>query len=60
VISDLVGAVVIIASGNIPDLSTNLIVIEKVLIKLYFLKIQKPYIIIAAAIIGLILKTFVV
>ena len=60
VIGALVGAVVIIATRSITDLSTALIAIATVFIVLYFKKIQEPYIIIVAAIVGLILKTFVV
>ena len=59
VIGALVGAVVIIATRSITDPATALIAIATVFI-LYFKKIQEPYIIIVAAIIGLILKTFVV
>ena len=60
VIGALVGAVVIIATRSITDLATALIAIAKVFIILYFKKIQEPYVIIVAAIVGLILKTFVV
>lgn len=58
VIGALVGAVVIIATRSITDLATILIAIATVFVLLYFKKIQEPYIIIVAAIIGLILKTF--
>jgi len=58
VIGALVGAVVIIATRSITDLATILITIATVFVLLYFKKIQEPYIIIVAAIIGLILKTF--
>jgi chromate transporter len=58
VIGALVGAVVIIATRSIIDLATILIAIATVFVLLYFKKIQEPYIIIVAAIIGLILKTF--
>lgn len=60
VIGALVGAVVILATRSITDFATTLIAIATVFIILYFKKIQEPYIIIVAAIIGLILKTFVV
>ena len=60
VIGALVGAVVIIATRSITDLVTILIAIVTIFILLYFKKIKEPYIIIGAAIIGLILKTFVV
>jgi chromate transporter len=58
VIGALVGAVVIIATRSITDLATILIAVATVFVLLYFKKIQEPYIIIVAAIIGLILKTF--
>jgi len=58
VIGALVGAVVIIGIRSITDLATILIAIATVFVILYFKKIQEPYIIILAAIIGLILKTF--
>ena len=57
VIGALVGAVVIIATRSITDLKTALIAIATVFVILYFTKVQEPYIIIIAAIIGLILKT---
>ncbi len=57
VIGALVGAVIIIATRSITDLATILIAIVTILVLLYFKKIQEPYIIAIAAIIGLILKT---
>lgn len=59
VIGALVGAVVIIATGSIIDLSTALIAVATVFATLYK-KIQEPYIILIAAIIGLLIKTFMV
>lgn len=59
VIGALVGAVVIIGTRSITDLATILIALATVLVILYFKKIQEPYIIIIAAIIGLILKTLI-
>lgn len=59
VIGALVGAVVIIGTRSITDLATVLIAVATVFVILYFKKIQEPYIIIVAAIIGLILKTFI-
>jgi len=50
--------VIIISNRSITDLTTTFIAIATVLVLLYFKKIQEPYIIILAAIIGLILKTF--
>ncbi len=60
VIGALVGAVVIIAMRSITDLATILIAISTVLILLSFKKIQEPYLIAVAAIIGLVIKTFMV
>ena len=60
VIGALVGAVVIIAIRSITDFATVLIALATVFVLLYFKKIQEPFIIIIAAIIGLILKLFVV
>ena len=59
VIGALVGAVVIIGTRSITDLATVLIAIATVVVMLYFKKVQEPYIIIIAAIIGLILKTLI-
>lgn len=59
VIGALVGAVVIIATRSITDLATILITLATVFVILYFKRVQEPYIIIVAAIIGLILKTLI-
>lgn len=59
VIGALVGAVIIIAMRSITDLATTLIAIVTILVLLYVKKVQEPYIIIVAAIIGLILKTLI-
>ncbi|MBV9961798.1 MAG: chromate efflux transporter [Parafilimonas sp.] len=59
VIGALVGAVVIIAIRSIVDIPTALIAVATVLALIYVKKIQEPYIILIAAIIGLILKSFV-
>jgi chromate transporter len=58
VIGALVGSVVVIAVRSIIDIPTALIAIASVLALIYIKKIQEPYIILAAAIVGLILKTF--
>jgi chromate transporter len=58
VIGALVGAVVVIAIRSIIDISTALIAVASVLALIYIKKIQEPYIILIAAIIGLILKSF--
>jgi chromate transporter len=57
VIGALVGAVVIIAMRSITDLATSMIAIATVLVLLYFKKIQEPYLILLAAVVGFILKT---
>lgn len=57
VIGALVGAVVIIGTRSISDLATALIAIATVFAILYLKKIQEPYIILIAAVIGLIIKT---
>ena len=56
VVGALVGAVIVIARKSITDISTALIAIATIFSLLYIKKIQEPYIILAAAIIGLILK----
>ena len=58
VIGALAGAVVIIAIRSIIDVPTALIAVASVLALIYLKKIQEPYIILIAAIIGLILKSF--
>ncbi|HYJ63356.1 MAG TPA: chromate efflux transporter, partial [Parafilimonas sp.] len=58
VIGALVGAVVIIAIRSIVDIPTALIAVASMLALIYVKKIQEPYIILIAAIIGLLLKSF--
>ncbi len=58
VIGALAGAVVIIGIRSITDIPTTLIAIAAIFALLYIKKIKEPYIILVAAIIGLILKTF--
>jgi chromate transporter len=53
-----VGAVVIIGLRSITDISTSLIAITSLVVLLYFKKIQEPYVIAIAALIGLALKLF--
>ena len=60
VIGALVGAVVIIGTRSITDLATILIAVATVFVILYFKKVQEPYLIAIAAIIGFVLKTFMV
>ncbi|MGN6264714.1 MAG: chromate transporter [Ginsengibacter sp.] len=58
VIGALAGAVAIIAIRNITDIPTALIALTSIFILIYLKKIKEPYIILLAAITGLILKTF--
>jgi chromate transporter len=56
VIGSLVGAVIIIGTRSITDITTAIIAIISILALIYIKKIQEPYIILISAIIGLILK----
>lgn len=56
VIGALVGSVIVIGTRNIKDLPTVLIAISAALALIYIKKFQEPYIIGAAAIIGLLIK----
>jgi chromate transporter len=56
VIGALVGAVFVIATRSITDVTTFLIAGVALLVLIYVKKIQEPYIIIAAAIAGLVIK----
>lgn len=56
VIGALAGAVVIIGIRSITDLSTALIALTSIFALIYIKKINEPYIILVAAVIGLILK----
>ena len=56
VIGSLVGAVVVIGSGSITDIPTALIALASMLALTFAKKLQEPYIIGAAAVIGLLLK----
>ncbi len=58
VIGALVGSVIIIATRSIIDIPTALIAVASVLALIYVKKIQEPYIIFTAAVIGFVLKTF--
>ena len=58
VIGALVGAVIVIATRSIVDLTTAIIAIATVFALIYIKKLQEPYIILIAAVIGLILKSF--
>jgi chromate transporter len=57
VIGALVGSVIIIATRSIVDIPTALIAVASILALIYVKKIQEPYIILIAAIVGLILKS---
>lgn len=56
VVGALVGSVIIIAKRSIIDIPTFLIAIATVLILLYYKKIQEPYIIAIAAVLGTFIK----
>lgn len=56
VIGALVGAVIVIASRSVIDIPTAIIACTTIFVLLYFKKIQEPYIIIAAAALGVIIK----
>ena len=58
IVGALVGAVIIIATRSITDIPTTLIAITTIFILLYIKKIQEPYIILASAILGILIKTF--
>jgi chromate transporter len=57
VIGALVGSVIIIALRSIIDIPTALIAIAAVLALIYIRKMQEPYIIGVAALIGILIKT---
>jgi chromate transporter len=59
VIGALVGAVVVIGFRSIIDIPTGLISAATMLALIFIKKIQEPYIILVAAITGLILKSFI-
>jgi len=56
VIGALVGSVIVIGMRSIIDIPTAIIAILSILALLYFKKMQEPYLILLAAILGLILK----
>jgi chromate transporter len=57
VVGALVGAVIVIAAKGILDMPTTLIAVGTVIVLIFGKKVQEPYIILVAAITGLILKT---
>ncbi|MBP8823835.1 MAG: chromate transporter [Flavobacteriales bacterium] len=56
VIGSLVGAVVVIGAGSITDLPTTMIAAASMLALIHAKKVQEPYIILIAAVIGLLLQ----
>ena len=56
VIGALVGAVIVIAIRTISDVFTALIAISTITVLIYFKKVQEPYIIVIAALLGLLIK----
>jgi chromate transporter len=56
VVGALVGAVIVIATRSIIDISTALIALASLGALIYFRKIQEPYIILTAALAGLLIK----
>jgi chromate transporter len=59
VIGALVGAVIVIAFRSIIDIPTAIIAVTTIFALIYVKKLQEPYIILIAAMIGLMLKTFI-
>lgn len=59
VIGALVGAVIVIAMRTISDVVTAIITAVTILCLVYVRKIQEPYIILTAAIVGILLKLFI-
>jgi chromate transporter len=57
VIGALVGAVIIIATRSIVDIPTALIAVAAAVTLIYTKKIQEPYLILVAAVLGIIIKT---
>jgi chromate transporter len=58
VVGALVGAVLVIGMRSIIDIPTALIAVASVLALIYIKKIQEPVIILVAAVVGLLLKTY--
>jgi len=58
VIGALAGAVIVIVTRSIVDIPTALIALASVLALVYLKKIQEPYIILIAAMLGILLKSF--
>lgn len=60
VVGALVGSVIVIAKRSIIDIPTTLIAIVSIFALLYIKKIQEPYIILIAAILGIIIKSVII
>ncbi len=60
VIGALVGAVIVIAMRSVTDVPTALIAVASMAVLIFVKKAQEPYIVIAAALIGLLLKTVLI
>lgn len=58
VIGALVGSVIIIAIRSIVDIPTAIIAVAAMLTLIYFRKVQEPFVILAAALLGVVIKTF--
>jgi len=58
VIGALVGSVIVIATRSITDIPTAIIAVASLLALIYIKKIQEPYIILVAAIVGIIIKIY--
>ncbi|MGY3212507.1 chromate transporter [Mucilaginibacter sp. HD30] len=59
VIGALVGSVVIIATRSIIDLPTAIIALASWLVLIYIKKLQEPHLIVIAAVLGIVIKSFV-
>ena len=59
VVGALVGAVIVIATRSIVDITTALIAFATIFSLIYYKKLQEPYIIALAAVLGVIIKLFV-
>jgi chromate transporter len=57
VVGALAGAVIVIAMRTITDIYTAMMAIVAIAVLIYFKKVQEPYIIIAAAVLGFLIKT---
>lgn len=60
VVGALVGAVFVIATRSILDVTTAIIALASVFALIYIRKIQEPYIILIAAVLGIILKQIII